>query len=471
MTDPIKWLTEDRKLDDALLVHMAVARRDHPQIGPAVAFAYRKGGEPYAAKFRGFPKEWRSSRGIARGLYNADVLAEHTDQPIVLTEGEIDCLSVIQAGFPRAVSLPDGWTEQGNKTESLVAEEERLKASPAVIVAGDNDRAGESLPRAVASLLSGHDVRYVTWPDGCKDANDVLVNFGEGRLAECINAAKPMDPPGGFITGLSDLPPLSSRRVLKTGIREIDMRLAWEIGAMSVLTGVPGNGKSTFATFAAHCIARNERIRVGFMAFETHPHRIRDHLTRLEAGKPYDQLGDVQQQATLAQLDMFFRIVHRTFNDRAHSLAWLKETVETLAVRDRCKLIIVDPWNELEHLPEPGESLTNYVNFATQQIRQWAEQYETHICVVAHPKKMNGDMKPRAPSGYDVADSAAFFNKPANGLTVHQGKSDDGVPQVQLLSWKVRDTQLYRSSKGMSPLHFDEQAMTYEPFEQLAEVK
>lgn len=136
--------------------------------------------------------------------------------------------------------------------------------------------------------------------------------------------------------------------------------------------------------------------------------------------------------------------------------------VRTLAVRDQCKIIVIDPWNELEHMPEPGESLTNYINFALQQIRQWAEQWDVHICVIAHPKKVDTFKgQPRAPLGYDVADSAAFFNKPSLGFTVHQEKTEAGAVYTQLYTWKVRDTQLYGLFKGVSDAIFDVDRMTY----------
>ncbi len=260
MTDVWKWLVETRKLDAALLGMMGVAGRDHPQIGAVAAFPYVRGGRPYAAKFRSLSREWRSSHGITRGLYNEDAL-DNGSGPVVITEGEIDCLSIMQAGYLRAVSLPDGWTVDGGKREVLVQAETLLRQAPFVIVAGDNDEAGQSLPRTVANILVGHDVRYVTWPDGCKDANDVLVNYGEGELARCLTEAKRMDPAGGFITGISDLPPLPARRVLRTGMKPFDLVLAFEVGAMSVGTGTPGSGKSTFTTFAAYHIARTGSCR------------------------------------------------------------------------------------------------------------------------------------------------------------------------------------------------------------------
>ena len=458
MTDVWKWLTEVRKLDDALLRHMGVQEKAHPQIGEVAAFTYAKGGKPYAAKFRAVSvKDWRSSQGVSRGLYNEDCL-KGGDGPIVITEGEIDALSVMQAGYTRAVSLPDGWTADGGKRDVLIDAEAGLRNSPFVIVAGDNDEAGASLPRTVANILTGHEVRYVRWPDGCKDANDVLVKFGEGDLARCLTEAKVMDPEGGFITGISDLPPLPDRRVLRLGMSPYDYVLAFEVGAMSVGTGIPGHGKSTFTTFAAYHVAKNENIRVGMLSFETHPHRTRDHLCRLMTERKWADLSRQQQAETAKRLDENFRIVHRTFEDRSHSLAWLRDMIQTLAVRDNCKLIIVDPWNELEHLPEPGESMTNYINFALQQIRQWAEKFDTHICLIAHPKKLMPGMEP---SGYDVADSAAFSNKPALGFTVHQTQAEDGLPITKVSTWKVRDTQLYGIEKGNIKLEFNADLMTY----------
>lgn len=198
----MEWLTNVRKLDAALLADMGVKAQQHPQLGPVASFTYHRNGKPYAGKFRAVAgKDWRSTQGVSRGLYNEDSLS-HGEGPIVITEGEIDALSVMQAGYLRAVSLPDGWTEDGGKRDVLIAAEDRLRRSPFVIVAGDNDAAGSSLPRTVANILAGHDVRYVTWPDGCKDANDVLCQYGEGDLARCLIEAKRLDPEGGFITGI-----------------------------------------------------------------------------------------------------------------------------------------------------------------------------------------------------------------------------------------------------------------------------
>lgn len=455
---PITWLKTERKIDDALIADMGVKEVNHPKLGQVVAFAYRRQGENYAAKFRTVEKKFLSTQGVTRSLYNADALYRNDDIPVVITEGEIDCLSVMQSGFIRAVSLPDGWTKEGNKTDSLIEHENAIKKSPFIVVAGDNDEAGESLPRVCANLFKGKDVRFCRWPDGCKDPNDVLVKLGEGALADAINRATRIDPPGGLITGFTDLPPLSQRRILRTGIDFMDRSLAFECGAMSVATGTPGSGKTTLATFVGDNVARHENVRIGFLSFETHPFATRNHLSLIRTGQMYKSLSPQEQADLLFSLDKSWRMVHRVDDDdERYHLGWLLRIIETLAVRDGCKMVMVDPWNELEHLPEPGESLTNYINFALQQIRQIAARLEIHIMVVAHPKKMHTD---EIPSGYDIADSAAFANKPALGFAIHNQKNGDDS-RLFLSTWKVRDTLEYGFEKGLNELGFDRQTMTY----------
>lgn len=471
MTEPMdamQWLREVRKLDAELLGAMGVKAVRHPSLGDAVAFPYRRRGKPYAAKFRTVGKRFASTRDVSRGLYNEDDLRRLEALPIVIAEGEIDALSCMQAGFERAVSVPDGWTAEGNKTDALLAAEPDLRRSPFVIVAADSDAAGESLPRAVANILKGHDVRWARWPEGCKDPNDVLVRHGEGALSACLNAAERIDPPGGRITGLSDLPPLSDRRVLRIAETPFRWAVALELGALSVWTGTPGSGKSTFLTWLAERITVEENIRAGIMAFETHPHDIRDQLCLIRTGREFRDLDPDFAARVLADLDQRFRLVHVTLDDASEQhLRWLESMVYTLAIRDQCKLIVIDPWNELEHLPEKGETMTSYVNFATKFLRQMAERLDVHIALVAHPRKMPTEGKPRPPTGYDIAESAAFFNKPSLGVTVHQVKieDEDGVPNewVELHVWKVRKVRLYGFEKGRVKCRFDRDRMAYGP--------
>lgn len=459
---PIEWLKSERRLDGDLLAAMGVQERDHPGLGLAVAFPYRRDGKTYAAKFRTVDKRFSSSSGVTRGVYNEEDLGRLSGLPVVITEGEIDALSVMQAGWERAISVPDGWTEKGNKIDALAEVEEKLRQSPYVLVAGDSDKAGESLPRAVAQLLRGHDVRFAKWPADCKDPNDVLVRHGEGALAEALGQAQRIDPPGGMITGISDLPPIGSRRVLRISDEPFRYVVALEVGGISVWTGIPGSGKSTFLIWAMGRVTKEERVRAGMLCFETHPHTIRDQLALMTLGLEFGQLSRDERASLEADLDQRVRLVHATLDGDGHHLKWLEDMIYALAVRDRCKVVVIDPWNELEHMPMPGESLTQYTNYAIKHIRGLAKSLDIHICIVAHPRKINSDSeKIRAPNGYDVADSAAFYNKPDLGVTIHQEKDEHDNRFVSLRVWKVRNTRLYKFQTGKVDADFDPSTMVY----------
>ena len=466
MTNAWTWLEQVRGLRGELLSDYGVKRVTKPGEEEAVAFPYRRGGDAYAWKFRTPSKRFWSSKGVTRGLWNEDELRGADHLPVVVTEGEMDALSCIQAGYHRTVSVPDGWGEDKAEDAALVAAADLLRQSPHVIVAGDADAAGAGLPRYVANLLAGHDVRHATWPDGCKDANDVLVRHGEGALAACLANARRIDPPGGLITGFSDLPPLPQRRILRIGQRPFDWAVALELGALSVWTGTPGSGKTTFLVWTAEQITAGEDVRAGLILFETHPHAIRDQLCLIRTGLAFGDLDADWQAKVAADLDRRFRLVHhQPDGDVAQTIGWLEAMVRTLAVRDGCRLIVIDPWNELEHLPQPGETMTAYINWATKTLRQWAERLGVHIALVAHPRKMPTDGAPRAPTGYDIADSAAFANKPSLGVTVHQRQREDadGVTDkwVELKVWKVRDVRRYGFEKGTVDVEFDPERMAY----------
>ena len=455
-----KYLIEERCLGEDVLSSMQVTTKEFGNLGFGVSFPYLRGGVVYAEKFRTEDKRFLSTKDVSRGMYNEDALK--LDGAVVIVEGEIDCLSVIQSGWKKCISLPNGWSENATSSDPLVEVKEQLESCSTIVVAGDNDRSGEGLPAFVSRMLIGHDVRYVEWPEGCKDANDVLCQYGPTDVLYYLQNAVKIDPEGGRITSLANLPPMSERRVLRTGTFA-DNRVALELGSMSVLTGYPGTGKSTLSTWLAYKTAINEKVNVGLFSFETHPHRTRDHVCRLHTGFKYDAVPTERKDNFLLFADKQFFIVHRTYDTNTnHNLGWLLDNIQTLAVRDRCKLIVVDPWNELEHLPEKGESLTQYINYALQQIRALAEKLNVHVMIVAHPRKTNNDGGPkRAPTGYDVADSAAFSNKPSLGISVFNEIDENGLPILQLVTWKVRDTQLYGVERGISSMNFDDTIMGY----------
>jgi twinkle protein len=408
-------------------------------------------------------KEFRLAKGSSIELWNVDSIYDDTldAHPLVFAEGAHgDGLALMQCGFQRVVAIP-GWSDKNfepDNYEPFKRNEEAIKRARVIIVAQHADDAGAAMMRGIANFFNENDVRYVTWPKGCKDANDTLLQHGPEAVVLAVNGAKQVDPPGGMITGFTDLPPRAPRKIWRMDWPELDNFIAYRSREISLLTGTPSSGKTTWATWVAHQLVRVNNIRVGLCLFETEPAEVKNHLLRLHGH--YDDLYDRDKyDGIMAKLDRHYRIVHRV--DEAgqdHGMKWLKGMIHKLAARDGCNLIIIDPWNEIEHYLEKGESMANYVNVALSEMRRWAERYDIHIEIIAHPKKMLSDAPP---TGYDIADAAGFANKPGMGWSVHLADDDDYGEHVVLTNWKVRNRQETGCKPGKKHLWFNETTMAY----------
>ena len=84
-----------------------------PRLGDDwIAIPYVKGGKVVNHKYRTLAGEKRFSqdKDAEKCFWNFDVLTDPAlkDQPLIITEGEMDALAAIQAGYERVVSVPDG---------------------------------------------------------------------------------------------------------------------------------------------------------------------------------------------------------------------------------------------------------------------------------------------------------------------------------------------------------------------------
>ena len=162
---------------------------------------------------------------------------------LVLTEGQIDSLSLAEAGIKNAVSVPigaKGFTWVPHCWDWLIKFEE-------LIIMGDCDKGAITLTE-MKKRFPGK-VRIVRVEDykDCKDANEILLRYGKRALVHAIENAKEVD-----IKQVKDLADVESVNIydmerIKTKIKEIDALLGGLfLGQLVLLTGKRGEGKSTF---------------------------------------------------------------------------------------------------------------------------------------------------------------------------------------------------------------------------------
>ena len=77
----------------------------------AICFNYYRNGELINIKFRAAQKDFRLEKDAELIFYNLDAIKDESS--VIIVEGEIDCLSMYEAGIYNVVSVPNGASVQG----------------------------------------------------------------------------------------------------------------------------------------------------------------------------------------------------------------------------------------------------------------------------------------------------------------------------------------------------------------------
>ena len=165
---------------------------------------------------------------------------------LIMTEGQIDSLSVTEAGFENAVSVPTG----KNGFTWVPYCWDFLNQFETLIVFGDHERDEITLLDEMRVRFNGT-VKHVRPEDyrGCKDANDILRKFGKDAIRDAINNAVPVEV--AEIKQLADVErvDLSTMKKFSSGISAVDEVLGgFYFGQLVIITGERGEGKSTLAS-------------------------------------------------------------------------------------------------------------------------------------------------------------------------------------------------------------------------------
>lgn len=396
---------------------------------PAVVFPFIRKGEAVNHKYRTFDKGFSQDQGSTKCFWNEDVIANRPDlkdQPLIITEGEIDALSFIQSGYERTVSVPDGapnetHEEETSKYDYLDPQIIRQNC-PYVILAADSDANGANLIHDLGLRIGRDFCKWVKYPKGCKDSNEALVKFGEKAIHKVFETQQWLEIDGVFSP--SDLPPVAEAKVYDIDLAGFEDNMKIRLGDFSVITGIPGMGKSTFVNDILARVALKHGLKVAFASFEQHPSL--DHMRNLRRWANWTLKDQAKAEQFIQERFCFIYPTDRQQLEEEIDLSWFLEKASAAIIQHGAKIIVVDPWNELEHRHGRHESLTEYVGKSIKRLKHFAKMNNVHVMVVAHPAKMyrdkNGDFP--IPSLYDISDSAHWANKADLGIVVHRMNYD-----------------------------------------------
>ena len=216
-----------------------------------IQFPFYKDGEVVNVKSRTADKKFRQEKNAEKCFYRFDHMKGM--ETIIITEGEMDALSLVQAGFTNVVSVPDGATAPNSnpsdrKFSYLISAEEHLMNAEKVILCTDSDGAGKHLRDELSRRIGREKCCRVNYPDDCKDMNEVLVKHGEERILDIVSGAYPY-PIEGVVTiedvadDAIDLFNKPEHLGLSTGWIDLDDHYRISHSEVSVVTGVTNMGK------------------------------------------------------------------------------------------------------------------------------------------------------------------------------------------------------------------------------------
>ncbi len=392
---------ETRGLDEAIADGMGCQFRNGN-----FRFEYRSQDALSFTKVRTPDKRfWIEPPGVPLHLWQIDNLRGLTSrprQPLVCTEGEFDCIAVRQTGADYVTSVPNG--ANGHKSEGaiypgkdsgfqylwgtdgrLISE---LDQFDKIVLATDGDEKGFLLRDELAIRIGQARCWFVEYPEGCKDANDVLLHYGAETLAKVIANAKPMRP--GYLVKPSELPPRESIVTYSTGWGEFDRRVVLARPELLIVTGIPGHGKGQWIRGLAFRLAKAHGWRTAFFTPED-PH---DRLTRDMKRFARSHFPDRQPKEWM---DDHFRVSHPPEDERI-TLEMVTAEMTAAAFQHDCQVFVLDPWNEVSH-DRGRRTDTEYVEEVLVDLKRKARRLGMVLVIVAHPKKIDGGK----PGLYDIS--------------------------------------------------------------------
>lgn len=249
-----------------------------------------------------------------------------------------------------------------------------------------------------------------------------------------------------------------------TGWNALDEFYTVAPGQWTVITGIPGSGKSEFLDALLVNLAESEQWEFALYSPENYP--TVTHLIKLVEKHERMPFGDGPSQRMTAEE---FRFGALWVGER---FFWLEPKLKTpdelisagLTYRAKNKRfgIVLDPWNTLEHQRGPM-SETDYVSFILSEVMKLARASHAHVWLVVHPAKLqrNRDGSRPVPTPYDISGSAHWYNKADNILTVHREQGEN-TQCVDVHVQKVRFKNIGHA--GVAQLRYDKVTGRYFDF-------
>lgn len=356
---------------------------------------------------------------------------------LIITEGQIDSLSVAECGFDNAVSVPTGalgFTWLANCWDWIT----RFKE---IVVFGDNEHGKITLADTLRARLT-QTIKVVRRKDylGEKDANAILCKYGREAVRTAVNNAE--IPRLENVKDLSTVESvdLNSLQKIKTNIPEIDRIIGGLVMSQVVLlTGKRGEGKSTFMSQLV-CEALDQGESVFIYSGELADYHFKRWLDYQLAGtanvmshlNPYGDYEYSISKSTLDRISGWYKGRAYIYDnswvpDDIDEMESLPETIEKVIRQYGVRIVCIDNlMTAMETVSDNSQLNLAQSNFVGR-LKRIAAKFDVVIILVAHPRKSKDDF-----SNDDVSGSADITNKVDVVMSYQRSLTEDCNSRLQI---------------------------------------
>lgn len=361
-------------------------------------------------------KEWceKDTKPILFGMAQCEDFGT-----LVITEGQIDSLSLAECGVKNAVSVPTGATGFTWLSHCW----DWINKFDEIIVFGDHEKGKITLIDTLEKRLQKV-VKCVRPEDYLceKDANDILIKYGKGAILKAIENAELRDVK--YVKRLANVEAvnLADLPKIKTGIRNLDRVCGGLLrGHVVLLSGKRGEGKSTLMSqLVAQAIDQDNAVFV--YSGELPNYHFKNWLDLQIAGA-----NNIETRQNEFNDNEYYlapetvKTINRWYYDKAFifdntavtddEYEGIIKVITDAICRYDIKLVCID--NLMTAMEcDTNTDLYRQQSTFVKNLEKMAQQYDVAIILVAHPKKSNGAFDNDTVSGSsDITNAVSFvFN-------------------------------------------------------------
>jgi hypothetical protein len=335
--------------------------------------------------------------------------------------GNCDALTVLQEGQRFVVSVPSGTQDSADGARKKAL---RVFTSPAesdgapvlkpefekfkrIAVLADGDRAGLFLRDALIEIF-GDDYCWVpTYPEGTKDANDVLKKHGRAGVRDLITGLKPVKD-DGFVTFSEALKTTTPLKPLNHGIAFLRPHFRPVRPSFIVVGSQANHGKSScIQALVYNLLWANPDLKASFYFAEGDrsipPGRAMSFWRGIVNPVQFTDQHKREREFWVGDRLAYIKPPQ----DQPPTFEWLMWAMERQVLARGRNVFVIDPWNQVLHTAN-FRSKTDYIGDCIYQMKRLADRHNLILIVAHHTTKEIDEHKP--PNRYQLADSAHWVN-------------------------------------------------------------